>query len=188
MRRETSREYIVDLIARIRAGLPGIALRTTFIVGFPGETEEYFEALLEFIRATKFERMGVFTYSQQEGTRASNMETQVPERVKKRRQKQAMAAQREVAREVAGRYVGREIRALVEGEVSGREIGAAQVSSWEHGLIRNETDGSGSLAKGRFSVARGEADAPDIDGRIYIRGRLPAERICPGENPRAHGL
>ena len=70
MRRETSRQYIVDLIRRIRAGIPGIALRTTFIVGFPGETEAHFEALLEFIREARFERLGVFTYSQEEGTRA----------------------------------------------------------------------------------------------------------------------
>jgi ribosomal protein S12 methylthiotransferase len=174
MRRETSREYIIDLIARIRAGLPGIAIRTTFIVGFPGETEEYFESLLDFIREAKFERLGVFVYSQQDGTRAANMQGQIPEAVKKRRQKLAMAEQLKVAREVAGRYVGREIRVLVEGEVSGKEIGAASVSSWEHGLIRNGVDAGAGLAKGRFSVARGEADAPDIDGRVYVRGRLPA--------------
>src|SRR5262245_58379764 len=70
MRRETSQEYIVNLIQTIRAGLPGIALRTTFIVGFPGETDAYFQTLLDFIRETKFERLGVFTYSQEEGTRA----------------------------------------------------------------------------------------------------------------------
>ncbi|HZQ46174.1 MAG TPA: 30S ribosomal protein S12 methylthiotransferase RimO, partial [Verrucomicrobiae bacterium] len=63
MRRETSRQYIVDLIAKIRAGIPGIALRTTFITGFPGETREYFQTLLNFIRDTKFERLGIFTYS-----------------------------------------------------------------------------------------------------------------------------
>src|SRR5690606_35894759 len=64
MRRETSGQYIRDLIARIRAGIPGIALRTTFIVGFPGETEDHFQTLLEFIRVTRFERLGVFAYSQ----------------------------------------------------------------------------------------------------------------------------
>jgi len=173
MRRETSREYIIDLIARIRAGLPGIALRTTFIVGFPGETDEYFESLLDFIRAAKFERLGVFTYSQQDGTRAAGMAGQIPDKIKKRRQKLAMAAQREVAREIAGRFVGRELRVLVEGEVSGKEIGAVGASSWEHGLIRNGAARSPGLARGRFSVARGEADAPDIDGRVYIRGHLP---------------
>src|SRR5205814_3647087 len=70
MRRETSQQYIVDLIKKIRAGIPGIALRTTFIVGFPGETEMYFQTLLDFIHETKFERLGVFTYSQEESTRA----------------------------------------------------------------------------------------------------------------------
>src|SRR2546430_5520808 len=71
MRRETSQQYIIDLIAKIRAGIPGIALRTTFIVGFPGETEACFQSLLDFIRQTRFERLGIFTYSREEGTRAA---------------------------------------------------------------------------------------------------------------------
>ena len=82
MRRETSQQYIVDLIRRIRAGVPGIALRTTFIVGFPGETEAYFADLLRFIRETRFERLGVFTYSQEEGTRAGKMAGQIPDKIK----------------------------------------------------------------------------------------------------------
>ena len=65
MRRETSQQYIADLIKRIRAGVPGIALRTTFIVGFPGETEEYFKTLVDFIETARFERLGVFTFSQE---------------------------------------------------------------------------------------------------------------------------
>src|SRR5205814_9730128 len=84
MRRETSQQYIVDLIRRIRAGIPGIAVRTTFIVGFPGETEACFRTLLDFIHETKFERLGVFTYSREEGTRAAKMENQIPDRVKTR--------------------------------------------------------------------------------------------------------
>src|SRR2546422_201518 len=90
MRRETSRQYIVDLLQRIRAGVPGIALRTTFIVGFPGETEEYFRALLDFIRETKFERLGVFAYSREEGTRAGSMAGQIPDRIKQARRRLAM--------------------------------------------------------------------------------------------------
>jgi ribosomal protein S12 methylthiotransferase len=169
MRRETSREYIEELIARMRAGIPGIALRTTFIVGFPGETPEYFESLLEFIRATRFERLGIFTYSHEEGTRASKMAQQVPEAVKKRRREQAMAEQLKIAREISASFVGREMRALVEKKAAGSD--ASGVSSWEHGLIRS---GEGAAARGRFLVARGPADAPDIDGRIYIRGaKLP---------------
>ena len=93
MRRETSRQYIVDLIAQIRAGIPGIALRTTFIVGFPGETEEYFQTLLDFIRETRFERLGVFAYSREDGTRAGAMAGQIPDKIKKERRKLAMLAQ-----------------------------------------------------------------------------------------------
>jgi ribosomal protein S12 methylthiotransferase len=172
MRRETSQQYIVDLVAKIRAGVPGIALRTTFIVGFPGETEEYFETLLQFICDTKFERLGVFTYSKEDGTRASKMEQQLSDKLKQRRRERAMAEQHRVARAVSESFVGREINVLVENEASARELQKANVSSWEHGLIR-EGDGATAQLKGRYLIARGEADAPDIDGRVYVRGKLP---------------
>lgn len=172
MRRETSQQYIVDLISRIRAGIPGIALRTTFIVGFPGETEAYFEALLDFIRATRFERLGVFTFSQEEGTRAGNMSGQVPLKERQGRRERAMAVQHAVAVEVAGAFMGRTVRVLVEGEASARELRNARIRSWEHGLIRAEDKHSRKL-RGSYLVARGQADAPDIDGRIYVRGDLP---------------
>ena len=172
MRRETSREYIVDLLARMRAGVPGIALRTTFIVGFPGETEASFEDLLGFIRETKFERLGVFTYSKEDGTRAGAMAGQVSDKVKQHRRELAMGAQHKVAVAVAESFGGRTLRVLVEGEASGKQLKQANVSSWEHGLIR-ENDAHTAQLKGKYLVARGEADAPDIDGRVYIRGRLP---------------
>ncbi len=172
MRRETSQQYIVDLIAKIRAGVPGIALRTTFIVGFPGETEAYFQTLLDFIRDMRFERMGVFAYSQEEGTRAGNMAGQISDKVKKQRREQAMAAQLSVARQVAESFVGRELKVLVESEASAKELRNANISSWEHGLIRGQDEHTGQL-KGRYLVARGEADAPDIDGRVYVRGQRP---------------
>jgi ribosomal protein S12 methylthiotransferase len=139
MQRETSGGYIRDLIRRIRAGIPGIAIRTTFIVGFPGETEADVDELGAFIRETKFERLGVFRYSQEEGTRAAKMDEQIPAKVKEARWHRLMALQREVAREVSKAYVGRRLRVLVE----------------EPG------------------VARGEADAPDIDGRVYVPRSLP---------------
>jgi ribosomal protein S12 methylthiotransferase len=173
MRRETSQQYIVDLLRRIRAGVPGIALRTTFIVGFPGETEACFETLLDFIRATKFERLGVFTYSQEEGTRAGAMAGQIPDKVKRRRRDRAMAAQHDVAVAVAESFVGRNLKVLVEKEATAKELKSARISSWEHGLIRGE-DTHAARLRGRYLVARGEADAPDIDGRIYVRGELPA--------------
>jgi ribosomal protein S12 methylthiotransferase len=172
MRRETSQQFIVDLLKRIRAGVPGIALRTTFIVGFPGETEEYFETLLKFIRETKFERLGVFTYSKEEGTRAGGMAGQIPDKEKKRRRDLAMAAQHEVAIEVAESFVGRTIKVLVEKQAGARELKAARINSWEHGLLRG-TDTHLNQLKGGYLVARGEADAPDIDGRVYVRGDLP---------------
>jgi len=114
MRRETSSEHIENLIARIRAGVPGIAIRTTFIVGFPGETEEEFSYLLDFIERTRFERLGVFTYSQEEGSRAAKMEGQVPQKAKAARYKRAMKLQQRIAREISEAHVGQRLRALVD--------------------------------------------------------------------------
>ena len=172
MRRETSQQYIVDLLKKIRAGIPGIALRTTFIVGFPGETEAYFESLLDFIRETKFERLGVFAYSQEEGTRAGQMAGQLPDKIKQQRRQRAMAAQHEIAVQISESFVNRELKVLVEGEATAKELRSARISSWEHGLIRSADEHTGQL-KGRYLIARGEADAPDIDGRVYVRGCLP---------------
>ena len=168
MRRETSQQYIVDLIKRIRVGIPGIALRTTFIVGFPGETEASFNTLIDFIRETKFERLGVFAYSKEDGTRAGAMAGQLTDKVKQKRRELAMHAQHQVAVAIAESFVGREIKVLVEGEANAKQLQSANVSSWEHGLIR-ENDRHTSRMKGHYFVARGEADAPDIDGRVYIR-------------------
>lgn len=139
MQRETSGDYIRDLIRRIRAGIPGIAVRTTFIVGFPGETEADIAELCQFIEETKFERLGVFRYSQEEGTRGAKMPDQIAPKVKEARWHQLMALQQRIAGEVSKSYVGRTLKVLVE----------------EPG------------------VARGESDAPDIDGRVYVPRELP---------------
>jgi ribosomal protein S12 methylthiotransferase len=114
MQRETSGATIRDLIRRIRAGVPGIALRTTFIVGFPGETEADVEELCAFIREVEFERLGVFRYSQEEGTRAAKLNGQVPPKEKERRWHQVMALQKEVAARVSARGVGQTIKVLVD--------------------------------------------------------------------------
>lgn len=113
MRRETGREHIESLIARLRAGLPGLALRTTFIVGFPGETEEHFSSLMDFIETTRFERLGVFNYSQEEGSRAGKMDGQISTRTKNRRHREAMALQQRIALEMAEGMIGRRLRVLV---------------------------------------------------------------------------
>jgi len=173
MRRETSKQYIVDLLKRIRGGVPGIALRTTFIVGFPGETETCFNDLLSFINETRFERLGIFTYSREDGTRAGGMAGQLSDKIKQRRRELAMAAQHKVARAVAESFVGRVINVLIEGQASAKQLAAANVSSWEHGLIRETETLDRRLKAGTFLIARGEADAPDIDGRVYVRGKLP---------------
>ena len=144
MQRETSSAYIRDLIKRIRAGIPGIAVRTTFIVGFPGETEADVDELCAFIREAKFERLGVFRYSQEEGTRAAKMEQQVPKKTKEARWHRVMKLQKEIAVEVSKSYVGRTLKVLVE----------------EPG------------------VARGEADAPDIDGRVYVPITVPVGQFA----------
>ena len=175
MRRETSREFIVDLLRRIRAGVRGIALRTTFIVGFPGETETSFDSLLDFIEQTRFERLGIFSYSKEEGTVAGKMGRQVTAETKHRRRERAMAAQQIVARAVSASFKGRTLKVLVEREAGAQDLQAAKINSWEHGSLR-ETDSHPARLHGRYMVARGEADAPDIDGRVYVRGSL-----APGE-------
>ncbi len=144
MQRETSGDYIRNLVRRIRAGIPGIALRTTFIVGFPGETDADVDELCEFVKEARFERLGVFRYSQEEGTRASKMEEQISPKEKERRWHRVMALQKDIAAEVSASSVGRTVRVLVD------EAG----------------------------VARAEADAPDIDGRVYVPRELPVGRFA----------
>jgi ribosomal protein S12 methylthiotransferase len=114
MRRETSRAYIEELIIRLRSGLPGIALRTTFIVGFPGETEAEFESLLDFVERVRFERLGIFQYSQEEGSRAAKMSGQISAAQKNSRFRRAMTLQQKIAREVAAEKVGKELKLLVD--------------------------------------------------------------------------
>lgn len=125
MRRETSEAHIVDLVRRIRQGIPGVALRTTFIVGFPGETESHFARMLEFIEEARFERLGVFTYSKEEGTRAASMPGQVPARTRQRRFERAMELQQRLAREVQASRVGSRIRVLVDSPTSARSAADA---------------------------------------------------------------
>ena len=114
MRRGGSKLQAIELIRKIREMIPEVVIRTSFIVGFPGETEEDFEELLAFMRETKFERLGIFKYSQEEGSAAAVLPDQVPEKIKEARYHRAMQLQQEIAREVNRRFVGREFRVLVE--------------------------------------------------------------------------
>jgi ribosomal protein S12 methylthiotransferase len=134
---------IRENIAKLRREVPGIFLRSTAIVGFPGETEEQFEELCRFIKETKFERFGAFTYSREEGTPAYRMKAQIPAPVKKKRRKELMLAQQEIAFENAARMKGRILDALVEGKIAGEDVYAA----------------------------RTYRDAPGVDGLLFIETR-----------------
>jgi ribosomal protein S12 methylthiotransferase len=114
MKRVTSGDYIRDLLRRMRAGIPGLGIRTTFIVGFPGETEEDFQELLEFIREFRFERAGVFSYSKEEGTRAEKMDGHIHHATRKSRWSRAMAELQKIAGETNQAQVGKAVRVLVE--------------------------------------------------------------------------
>ena len=114
MRRETSRAHIENLVDKLRPGIPGVALRTTFIVGFPGETEKEFETLLNFIRNARFERLGIFKYSQEEGSRAAKMSNQIPLKIKNARYRLAMSLQQQIAYDIAREKIGTELKLLVD--------------------------------------------------------------------------
>ncbi|MCC7519711.1 MAG: 30S ribosomal protein S12 methylthiotransferase RimO [Verrucomicrobiae bacterium] len=114
MRRETDRAWIERWVARLREGLPGATFRTSFIVGFPGETERHFEALLRFVQKAAFERVGVFEYSKEEGTIAARMEVQTTARVRRERRRRVMAAQRVISARLMRARIGGVERVLVE--------------------------------------------------------------------------
>lgn len=159
MKRGRSSHDLRELLARIRAGVPGIAIRTALIVGLPGETEEDFEDLLFFVREQRFERLGVFIYSQEEGTAAAAMPGQVAEPVKRDRYRRVMALQQDISREQQRALVGRRLEVLVDG--------ASEES--EHLL-----------------VGRNSQQAPEIDGITYLNDiALPGEAsgavVYPGE-------
>jgi ribosomal protein S12 methylthiotransferase len=172
MRRDTPRRRIEDLIAKMRAAIPGLTLRTTFIVGFPGETDAHFQTLLDFIREMRFERLGVFTYSQQVGTAAARMPNQVAELIKRRRLDQVMAEQQRISYKLAASFVGRTVKVLVERDAHPGELANPGFTSFEHGTRRNPQP-CPTRTRNRLVLARGEADAPEIDGQVYVRGRLP---------------
>ncbi|MEY3394508.1 MAG: ribosomal protein methylthiotransferase RimO [Verrucomicrobiota bacterium] len=120
MKRVTSGAYIRDLLRRMREGIPGLGIRTTFIVGFPGETEEDFQELLDFIEEFRFERAGVFQYSKEEGTRAMKLDGHLHHMTRKSRWSRAMSALQKIAAETNQAQVGKKVRVLVEQKGVGR--------------------------------------------------------------------
>lgn len=142
MRRPGRQKDVRALIAKIRERIPDVSLRTSIIVGFPGETEEDFNRLVDFIREMKFDRLGVFTYSREEDTPAARLPDQVPEDVKEHRANILMEVQREISREVIGKHVGKVLDVLIE-----------------------RYDGRNDVYVGRTMY-----DAPEVDGEVFVSG------------------
>jgi len=153
MRRETSRAHIEELIQKLRAGIPGLAIRTTFIVGFPGETDEEFDSLLEFIDRVRFERLGIFKYSREEGSRAAKMPGQVSAKMKSARYRRAMSIQQKIAHEMAREKIGREFKLLVDQPLIARtESDAPDVDAR---VILSKSARVGEFVAKRITGARG---------------------------------
>jgi ribosomal protein S12 methylthiotransferase len=148
MKRPGTRAGYERLLNRIRTRIPGVTLRTTFIVGFPGESEGAFGELKDFVKAVGFDHVGVFTYSHEEGTSAHGLDDDVPAKVKKQRQGALMALQRKIVANAQQLRVGQKVRLLVDGP------------SAEHELV----------LRGRL-----EGQAPDIDPVVYLTDCDPSE-------------
>jgi len=142
MHRPVKKNYIIPLINKLRDRIPNLTLRTTFMVGFPGETEQDFKELLSFVKEFRFERLGAFIFSREEGTPAYNFSPQISMRVKKERLKKIMLTQQTISREINEHYLGKEIEVLVD------EI---------------------KLGKPTISIGRTKGDAPEIDEKVVIR-------------------
>lgn len=144
MGRPVVKEDILNLIAKLRNSIPGLAIRTTFIVGFPGEIEDEFEELLEFMRDIRFERLGIFTYSREEGTPAYSFSDQIPAKVKQRRFDEAMRLQQDISNQINESILGKVVEALVD--------------------ERGPNDPT-------LFIARTESDAPEVDGQVFVRSK-----------------
>ena len=140
MGRRTTKKELVRLIKKLRRNLPGIVLRTSLITGFPGETEEEHRELLSFVEEVRFDRLGVFTYSKEENTPAAKMKGQVTAKEKRRRQKEIMKLQQQIAFENAEARIGKRYQALIEGK----------------------------MPQDNVYLARTYMDAPNIDGYLFI--------------------
>lgn len=152
MGRGTSPDQVRRRVAEIRERVPNLVFRTTFIVGFPGETEEEYRELVDFVRESRFDRVGAFAYSQEEGTPAHDMADQVPEKVRQARLDELMYVQRGISRELNRAIIGREVDVLVEGRSEESEL---------------------------VLVGRTSQQAPEIDGITYISGY--EEDLQPGQ-------
>lgn len=141
MGRRTSKAQLVGIITKLRREIPDIVLRTSLITGFPGETEEDHQELMEFVDEMEFDRLGVFTYSPEEGTPAETMEEQVPEELKEERRDEIMELQQEISLEKGNNRIGQELLVMIEGKVSGESA----------------------------YIGRTYGDAPKVDGYMFVQ-------------------
>lgn len=148
MGRKVTKKDILSLILKLRKNIPSISIRSSLIVGSPGETEKDFRELMGFIKDIKFERLGIFIYSREEDTPAYNFKGQVSDKIKKERFDQAMLLQQEVAKEVNAKFLGKTLEVLIEEQLKD-----------EHPLGRHTY------------IGRTYADAPEVDGQVFVRCR-----------------
>ncbi|HLY29211.1 MAG TPA: 30S ribosomal protein S12 methylthiotransferase RimO [Aggregatilineales bacterium] len=149
MRRPANIEWCYNTIQKMRTAMPDLAIRTTFIVGYPGETDQEFEELLTFVRDLQFDRVGVFTYSYEENTPSAEQASHVPEEVKQARRDALMEVQQTISLARNHALVGKTLDVLIEGQGDG------------------------------LTIARSYRDAPEIDGYVILEGEAPAGRIVP---------
>jgi ribosomal protein S12 methylthiotransferase len=159
MMRPSNLDALLETFTRMRAAMPDMAFRSTFIVGYPGETEEEFTGLLDFIQAIRFDKVGVFTFSAEPGTPACDMPDQVPDEVKEERRARLMAAQQNISLARNQAQVGRTLDVLVEA----------------HGEMTGRTEKSGKIP---VSLARSYRDAPEVDGLVVFPDRLAVGQMA----------
>ena len=156
MRRPANMEMVRRTLADLRSAMPDIALRTSLIVGFPGETESEFSELKDFVGEVRFDHAGVFTYSPQDGTPSATMDAQVPEKIKRRRRAELMEIQQTISNERNRSLIGSELTVLIEAS-------------------SRERSGSGRVV----SVGRSYRDAPEVDGVVIVRGEFAPGTLLP---------
>ena len=160
MKRPAKIEWVYETLANMRQAMPDLAVRTTFIVGYPGETDEEFDGLLQFVRDLEFDRVGAFKYSYEIGTPSALLPDQVEDDVKDARWNALMELQQGISLKKNQALIGRTIPILVEG----------------HGQPEDE---DGNLLEGSLSLGRSYRDAPEIDGYVIVEGELPVGEIVP---------
>jgi ribosomal protein S12 methylthiotransferase len=160
MKRPANIEWVYDTVGKLRSTIPQFAVRTTFIVGYPGETDEEFDGLMQFVKDLQFDRVGAFTYSYEIGTPSAALPNHIPDEIKEQRYHQLMALQQGISLAKNQALVGKTLDVLVEG----------------HGVGEDEDGGE---TGDTLSLGRSYRDAPEIDGYVIVEGELPIGEIVP---------